>query len=845
MAPNSAAIAGLLKQTVHYHLDSLAYQNALFFAERLHAHDPRSPESAYLVALCHFRLGDSRSAYEVSKPSGSRGVHVGCAFILAQSCLDLERYKDGITALEKARPLWGSKCSAGKHSALARAPYPDAAAISCLLGKLYRAYDDKKKAVQCFEDALRTNPFMWDAFTILCDMGVNVRVPNIFKLNDAFARSFDQEPVVASFGSSASGGAPEPLQKKSGIQAVSQDGDPFEGHRSTAFQDISSNNMLFAEPGENDLVAKFAVVHSRYPGSQGNKHGSDGTETPTGPAAAAASHEPQPPRNVLVPEPPLAPSRRTRAAQPVESNLLDVPSRVSHRLGSKRRDRAQDQPGDVSDSMLRGSGLTSSTTERKRTASGHPVQPRSTNVEEPRRSARLNVVPRTAASRTNPSATAAVAPPPRELKKARPPVSRIVRPGSSGASVGRVVSGNRKPLEENSMDVDQAEAPRVKEPPAAPVLPPKPAEPEPVKVDEGLRWILDLLKKMASGYQLSSQFQCQEALAAFSSLPRSHQETPWVLARMGRAQYEQANYAEAEKFFKRLRKIAPARHEDMEVYSTVLWHLRKETDLSFLAHELIDAVWDSPQAWCALGNAWSLACDHEQALRCFKRAIQLQPNFAYAYTLQGHEHVENEEYDKALTAYRHAIAADKRHYNAYYGIGKVYEKLGNYDKAWSHYHAASAIHPTHAVLICCMGTVLQRQKQIAQALPFFHKAVELAPRAAEIRHKKARALLATGQLEEAQRELMILKDLAPDKAQVHFLLGKLAKTLGDKKSAVRHFTIALSLDPKVGSEPSLRTIIEVFSSHRLTDLSFQASGQIKQEIGGLEDDDSLDDSMMH
>jgi anaphase-promoting complex subunit 3 len=235
----------------------------------------------------------------------------------------------------------------------------------------------------------------------------------------------------------------------------------------------------------------------------------------------------------------------------------------------------------------------------------------------------------------------------------------------------------------------------------------------------------------------------------------------------------------------------------MEVFSTVLWLLRKETDLSFLAHELVDAAWDSPQAWCALGNAWSLACDHEQALRCFKRAIQLHPNFAYAYTLQGHEHFENEEYDKALTSYRHAISADKRHYNAYYGIGKVYEKLGNYDKALSHYHAALMIHPKHAVLNCCIGTVLQRQKHILQALTYFNKAAELAPRAPDVRLRKARALLATGQLKEARDELIFLRDLAPDKAQVHYMMGKLAKAVHDKKLAVRHFTIALSLDPKV------------------------------------------------
>lgn len=349
------------------------------------------------------------------------------------------------------------------------------------------------------------------------------------------------------------------------------------------------------------------------------------------------------------------------------------------------------------------------------------------------------------------------------------------------------------------MDVDHNEAPRVREVPShlGQSQAPKPSENDAAKTEEALRWIMDLMKKLASGYQHLSQFRCQEAIQCYNSLPRAHSDTPWVLAQMGRAAYEQAAYPEAEKHFRRVRVLAPSRLEDMEVYSTILWHLKRETDLSYLSHELVDSAWLSPQAWCALGNAWSLAQDHEQALRCFKRATQLNPKFAYAYTLQGHEHVSNEEYDKALTAYRHALAADRRHYNAYYGIGKVYEKLGNYEKAYTHYLTASNIHPTNAVLICCIGTILEKQKNPTQALRYFSKATDLAPRAAQTRFKKARALLILGQAEAAKEELMILKDLAPDEAQVHFLLGKLFKSLNDKQSAVRHFTVALSLDPKV------------------------------------------------
>lgn len=800
MAPNSATITALLKQTVYYHLDSFAYENALFFAERLQAHDPRSSDSAFILSLCHFRLGDYRSAYEISKPTGYRGIYLGCAFVFAQACLALERYKEGITALEKSRGLWSNKCDLGKHTATSRTPYPDASTVNCLLGKLYRGHDEKKKAISCFEDALKSNPFMWDAFTILCDMGVDVRVPNIFKLRDSVTRSFEREANAVEHREANLLNPLEPMPKKSSHHPAAQDpNDPFDLQRNAAFQDLSNGNALFADAGENDFMSKIAAARSRLAASSANANSPDGMETPPAPAPAVDA---QAPRNGGAIEPPQAPARRVRGAP--EQVAPDAPPRVSYRLGSKKREKPQDQPTDPLTggpaSLFRASNLSISAAERKRTVSGHPAQSRQMQGEEPRRSARLNVFPRSASSRTNSGAATIGAAAGRELKKARPPISRIIRPGSSGSSVGRVVSGNRKPVEDNSMDIDQgAEPPRTREvasqqpPPPAP----KPVESEVMKIEESLRWLLELLKKLGSGYQLGSQFQCHEALSSFANLPRSHQDTPWVLAQMGRVQYQLGNHAEAEKLFRRLRILAPARLEDMEVYSTILWHLGRETDLSFLAHELVEADWHSPQAWCTLGNAWSLAADREQAVQCFTRATQLDPSFAYAYTLQGHEHVLSEEYDKALTSYRHAISADKRHYNAYYGIGRVYHKLGNYDKALTHYSAASAINPTNAVLICCIGTVLEKQKQIVQALQYFSKAAELAPKAAATRFRKARALLAVGHLEAAQRELVVVRDLAPDDAQVHFLLGKLCKTLRDKKSAVRYFTIALSLDPKV------------------------------------------------
>ncbi|KAI1393543.1 TPR-like protein [Hypoxylon trugodes] len=818
MAPTNSAVAAQLRQIVHYHLDNISYDNALFFAEKLVAIDPRSTESPYLLALCHFQLGDYKSAYEISKAVGSRGSNVSCSYIFAQCCLALGRYKDGIVALEKSRGAWSRKPSLGKHNATSRAQHPDTASAACLLGKLYRAYDDKRKAILHFEEALKGNPFMWDAFTALCDMGVNVRTTNIFKPNDTLLDSLNADQssgvLLEQKDSSSTSNYLEPQPKKPSARTTVFDpmGDPFESNKPMAGNETLGSNFL---SGENDFVSRINAARSRMVMTA--ESGSDTMETPT------SNHvDSNIPRINYPPEPPQAPTRKPRNAHPIESGLADMPSKMGYRAGTRRTQKLQEKSQDdlLSESnptLLRPSASTVSGIERKRTVSGQPVQPRQQS-EEPgapqRRSARLNMVKGTGVKTNAGMSTLGAT---RELKKARPPISRIVRPNSSGSNVGRAVSGNRKPLEENGMDVDHAEAPRIRETYPAPIM--KPVEPESVKVEETLKYLLELLKKFGSGYLALSQYRCTDALAFYTALPRAHQDTPWMLSQMGRAYYEQASYAEAEKYYRRLRILAPTRLEDMEVYSTILWFLKRETDLSFLAHELVELSWHSPQAWCALGNAWSLARDHEQALRCFKRATQLNPRFAYAFTLQGHEYVSNEEYEKALTAYRQAVSADRRHYNAYYGIGRVYEKLGSYDKAYIHFHSASAINPTNAVLICCIGNVLEKQRQIVKALQFFSKATELAPQAAQTRYKKARALLALNQYDEAQRELEILKTLAPDEATVHFLLGKLYKGLNDKGSSVRHFTIALNLDPK-------------------------ASQQIKEAIESLEDDDSFDDSMM-
>jgi len=105
------------------------------------------------------------------------------------------------------------------------------------------------------------------------------------------------------------------------------------------------------------------------------------------------------------------------------------------------------------------------------------------------------------------------------------------------------------------------------------------------------------------------------------------------------------NCYETEHGFSWARSVSPYYLERMDIFSTVLYHIKEEMKLSYLAQELnaIDCL--APQAWCALGNCYSLQKDHETALKTFQRAIQLDSRLTYAHTLCSHKYVAMEEFE--------------------------------------------------------------------------------------------------------------------------------------------------------------------------------------------------------
>lgn len=312
-------------------------------------------------------------------------------------------------------------------------------------------------------------------------------------------------------------------------------------------------------------------------------------------------------------------------------------------------------------------------------------------------------------------------------------------------------------------------------------------------------------------YKSMCKYDCYKAIRMLESLPDPEKDTPWVLSKLGRLHYEIVNYKQSKKFFVRLRQLDRTRLEDMEYYSTLLWHLHKNVELTFLANELHDIDENLAITWCVMGNLFSLTREPDEAIRCFNKSIAIDSNFTYAHTLKGHEYFGTDNYERALDCFRISLMLDPRHYNAYYGIGMVYINLGDFQKADYHFRKAVSINPINIILICCVGMVLEKLGKKTLALRQYELANKLQPLSALPIFKKAQLLFSMQQFPQALKEFELVKELAPNEASVHFLLGQLYNIKNDKFLAIREFTIALNLDPK--GNYLIREAMEMLKEH--------------------------------
>ena len=137
------------------------------------------------------------------------------------------------------------------------------------------------------------------------------------------------------------------------------------------------------------------------------------------------------------------------------------------------------------------------------------------------------------------------------------------------------------------------------------------------------------------------------------------------------------------------------------------------------------------------------------ALQCFDRAIEINPNIASYWKHKGNALLKQGNYDGAIQAYDQAIQIDPKLALTWLNKGYALEAQGNYDGAIQAYDQAIQIDPKLALAWNNKGNALKAQGNYGEAIQAYDQALQIDPKFAPAWYNKGLALQALGQTAEA------------------------------------------------------------------------------------------------
>ncbi|KAK6166379.1 hypothetical protein SNE40_023090 [Patella caerulea] len=741
-------------------LNHYAYPDAAFLAERLFAEAPNH-DTLYLLATCYFRAGRPIQAHLLLQKHDSPSHD--CKYLLAKCCIEIDK-------LCEAESVLVGDVFTKYNSSLdeVEVEYGNMAChVFSLLASVYSKTDRIEKAVECYKRSLRLNPLLWKSFERLCQLGEKVDPCQIFQNTLPVADT----PLPSFSIGVADTISPISTTHSPGLKLLNvQSPMPSINVIPADSINLTPDNQNVPIISQIPTAPKVTRIkkNNREPPTGLSKAMSRKTlfniQSPLSPSFGVMPFDSSSPRIHNMPF--LTPSPVALS----ETQLKDVEAPYKKPVTRRQNQNLVPKPP-----VFNFCGNSKS----------QDIGNQQSGLPNVRRSSRLF---------GNSSSV-------KENNKSQGNKTRLTSPKAiNRKSKSRTIKSQQELNEINKEDYTADNKSYIND---------APSQTQMIihMQHQSMAGVLTLLQALGKGYQALSDYNSKKAIDLFSKLPEHQYNTGWVLSQIAKSFYYMANYHKAKRLFQEVRRLEPYYLESMDLYSTTLWHLQLEVELSTLAKDLTELDKTSPQAWCATGNCFSLQQEHDLAIKFFQRALQVDPNCSYAYTLLGHEYVTTEEFDKAMACFRNAVRVDIRLYTAWYGIGLIYHKQEKYNLAELHFRKALSINPESSVLMCHVAVVQHAQKKSEPALKTLEKAISIDPKNALCKFHRASILFAVDKDQEALKELEELKQLVPKESLVYFLIGKVHRKLGNTHLSLINFSWATDLDPQ-GANNSIKEAID-------------------------------------
>jgi len=195
------------------------------------------------------------------------------------------------------------------------------------------------------------------------------------------------------------------------------------------------------------------------------------------------------------------------------------------------------------------------------------------------------------------------------------------------------------------------------------------------------------------------------------------------------------------------------RHELMNIYREHTgegYEIEKIDDIKLEAWELVN----KGASLCNLGYT-------DEALECYDRAIEFDPEDALAYNNRGVFYASKGYYDIGIRDFDRAIELNHEFAEAYCGRGNAYDDKGEHDLAIRDYNKAIELKPEYALAYYNRGLAYYNKGEYDLAIRDYDMAIELNPEYAEAYYNRGFAHEKKGFYKEAIRDFKKFIGLAP------------------------------------------------------------------------------------
>ncbi len=135
----------------------------------------------------------------------------------------------------------------------------------------------------------------------------------------------------------------------------------------------------------------------------------------------------------------------------------------------------------------------------------------------------------------------------------------------------------------------------------------------------------------------------------------------------------------------------------------------------------------SAKDWAERGDHLCSRGRYSEALSCYDRALEMEPELACAWDGKGDALTMTGSYDRALRCYERALVIDPGSAESWYNKGNTLQMLLRFEEALGCYDEALRIDPGFAEAWNKRGMTLNRLGRYREALDSFERALEIEP----------------------------------------------------------------------------------------------------------------------